>query len=434
MSVTGLSDSLTSHIDSGGRLAIVKAPPGSGKTHLLLQLAHHAFTRGMRVAIGAQTNAQADDICSRLARNYPGTSIVRFASKTALPVALGPSVVWTTENRQLPVGPAVVVATVAKWGLVDLTSPFDLFLVDEAWQMAWADFMLTGQVSERFLLIGDPGQIPPVVTIPVGRWETSPRAPHLPAPELILSDPGLSAVEAQIEVCRRLPHDTIGFVRPFYDFDFEPDARPGDRYVKVNGGRGNAHDLDSALERLGEASISAVTVATDPDGPPFEVDATIAGVAADLIRRLLDRGAVAADGQDEADIAPPDIGVVSTHRVMNGAIQDALGRLREVVRVDTAERWQGLERKVMVVVHPLSGVASARGFDLSTGRLCVMASRHRAGMLLLSRDHVPRTLDSYIPQAEQAVGRPDVVGRGHADHVIFWERLVAEDRVLALSA
>ncbi len=52
--------------------------------------------------------------------------------------------------------------------------------------MSWANFMLLGQVAPRFVLIGDPGQIPPVVTIDAARWETAPRAPHRPAPELVL--------------------------------------------------------------------------------------------------------------------------------------------------------------------------------------------------------------------------------------------------------
>jgi hypothetical protein len=120
--------------------------------------------------------------------------------------------------------------------------------------------------------------------------------------------------------------------------------------------------------------------------------------------------------------------------VMNSAISDALGDLRRVVRVDTPERWQGLERKVMLVIHPLSGVGSPTGFDLETGRLCVMASRHRSGLVVLARDHVRRTLEDYIPSADQPVGRPDVVGRGHNDHLEFWERLSSNGRVLALSA
>ena len=50
-------DELASYISDDGRLALVKAPPGSGKTHLLLELAAHARrSLGLRVAIACQTN------------------------------------------------------------------------------------------------------------------------------------------------------------------------------------------------------------------------------------------------------------------------------------------------------------------------------------------------------------------------------------------
>jgi hypothetical protein len=424
---------MRTHVANGDRLAIVKAPPGSGKTHLLLEVATDAARRGMRVAIAAQTNAQADDICRRLAMGHPDVDTVRFASSSAAPYDVGTGVSWTTRARDLPRRAAVVVGTVMKWGLVDLDAPFDVLFVDEAWQMSWANFMLTGQVSERFVLIGDPGQIAPVVPIPVERWTTSPRAPHVAAPSLILEDPTIPRLEASIDVCRRLPTDAVDLVRPFYDFAFDPLARPGERFVKVKS-NGHSHPVDPVLEMLGETSVAGVTLSTDPEGPPFEVDRAIAHVAAAVITRLIERGADVCDGIDEGPLSPEDIGITATHRVMNSAISDALGDLRRVVRVDTPERWQGLERKVMLVIHPLSGVGSPTRFDLETGRLCVMASRHRSGLVVLSRDHVRRTLEDYIPSADQPVGRPDVVGRGHNDHLEFWERLSSNGRVLALSA
>ncbi len=125
---------------------------------------------------------------------------MRFAAKAASPRALGR--IWETKSSELPAHPAIVVATVAKWGLVNLDRPFEVLFVDEAWQMSWADFMPLGQVSGRFVLIGDPGQIPPVVSIEVQRWETSPRAPHMPTPEVILADPTIHPLLESIETCR----------------------------------------------------------------------------------------------------------------------------------------------------------------------------------------------------------------------------------------
>ena len=87
----------------------------------------------------------------------------------------------------------------------------------------------------------------------------------------------------------------------------------------------------------------------------------------------------------------------------------------------------------MIAVHPLSGVADPSAFDIETGRLCVMASRHQAGFIMLTRDHVGETLRNYVPSAEQAPGRPDTVGRGHDAHLKFWSQLEKAESVVALT-
>lgn len=47
------------------------------------------------------------------------------------------------------------------------------------------------------------------------------------------------------------------------------------------------------------------------------------------------------------------------------------------IAVGTANRLQGREYDVTVVPHPLSGRPDATAFHLETGRLCVLAPRHR---------------------------------------------------------
>src|SRR5262245_49400892 len=74
------------------RLQIVKAPPGAGKTYLLLRLVEAAHARNLRVAVATFTNAQADDICRRLAADFPSVPVTRFLSHRALDPDLGPRV------------------------------------------------------------------------------------------------------------------------------------------------------------------------------------------------------------------------------------------------------------------------------------------------------------------------------------------------------
>lgn len=126
------------------------------------------------------------------------------------------------------------------------------------------------------------------------------------------------------------------------------------------------------------------------------------------------------------------IGMCATHRVMNSALALALpSSLQGKVVVDTPERWQGLERPVMILIHPLSGVVKPTNFDLETGRLYVMASRHLAAAVIITRDHVTSTLANTIPSATQPIGRPDVGGRGLFDNVAFWTSISDGGRVVA---
>ncbi|MGK2877845.1 MAG: AAA domain-containing protein [Solirubrobacterales bacterium] len=422
-------DELTKYLLDGGELAIVKAPPGSGKTYSLVEVLSRLAAGGTRIAVAAQTNSQADDICRRLGAGHNEVRVARFSSNGLSPTTDIPSTVeWVTDKNELPAMPGITVATTAKWSLTDLPSHYDLLAVDEAWQMSWADIMQCATVSGRFLLIGDPGQIPPVVTIDVRRWETSPRAPHEAAPEVALDDPTFVETRfvGSLPACRRLPHEAVDFVRPFYDFDFAAYVAPGARGLDLPFG----HDWAEALS-IGQPL--ALTIPTPDHGPPIEVDEHIAAAAARVVRELLESGARIRSEDGDRALEPAEIGVTSSHRVMNAALSAALGEWGDRLRVDTPERWQGLERPVMIAVHPLSGVTEPSAFDLDTGRLCVMASRHTAGLIVLTRDHIGETLRNFVPGAHQAPGRPDALGRGHDAHLRFWSQLEATAAVKPLN-
>lgn len=325
--------------------------------------------------------------------------------------------------QEIPEGPCVVVATTAKWEF-SVPSPFDVVFVDEAWQMPWGRFLGLGNVASRFVLIGDPGQIPPVVPVDASRWETAPRPPHHAAPSLVLADPALKPVLLELPVSRRLPHDSAELVNSFYDFRFGAYAAAGERRVELSGK--SKDGLDSALDQLSAASISGVTLACPGGNPPLEVDDEIAQLVIETSRRLLARKAVVIEEDQKVQraLTAQDIGIVASHRVMLARIDEFLpAALRKHIRVDTAERWQGLERAVMIAVHPLSGVSEPSAFDLATGRLCVMASRHRCGLVVVSRDHIGGVLEEHTPTADQPLGQPDVTGRGHSQHLAFWGAL-----------
>jgi hypothetical protein len=88
---------LIEHLLQGGGLAIVEAPPGSGKTFLLLHAAGKAMKAHQRVAIATYTNTQTNDICERLARDGVPLHPVRlFDAARGRP---WPGVPWRRKRR-----------------------------------------------------------------------------------------------------------------------------------------------------------------------------------------------------------------------------------------------------------------------------------------------------------------------------------------------
>ena len=94
-------------------------------------------------------------------------------------------------------------------------------------------------------------------------------------------------------------------------------------------------------------------------------------------------------------LCPGDIGCADAHVASNAAVARnlrTLGLSSEDVIAETPEQWQGLQRALMVVKHPLSGKQRLEPFSLDPGRWCVMLSRHQAGCVIVARDGIDGTL------------------------------------------
>jgi len=435
--VSSVVRALRSFVSGSGAIAVVKAPPGSGKTYTLVESLDAGIKGRQRIVVAAQTNNQVDEICGRIAARYHKQTVIRFSSSGyQRPANTNDRVVFIDRKNAIPDGPLVMVGTVAKLALSKFDGDFDIIFVDEAWQMAWADFLPMRHAADRYVFIGDPGQIPPTVAIDVDRWESSDHPPHQATPTLILSNPNLAPLrtELRLPTCRRLPFDSVQLVNRFYDFEFDSDAKQGERFIRptknVRSGGPAADAVDAALVAMNASrhpsTTSILQMPTPAAGLPVGTDIELARYTAAVVARLIERRCEVSTAPDEKSaprmLRPADIGVVSTHNLMNTAIQNELRALSSKyadIRVTTPERWQGLEKPVMVAVHPLSGVMSPSAFDLETGRLCVMSSRHQAACFFVTRDHVSDTLDDHLPLADQALGALDAVGKGHALHREF---------------
>ncbi len=412
------------------------SPPGAGKTGAIERVAVQELgVLGRRCLVATGTNEQAQDLARRLASGWPTLPVTLFVRRDlALPPDLAalPNLRVARDPSRLPAGAGIVIATAARLSWLDALpgGPFSLLCLDEAYQQPDYRFHAIAGLAERVLLVGDPGQLAPVITAEVGRWRAEPAGPQVAAPHAFRARYP-EAPRLTLPVSRRLPPDTVAVVQPaFYpDLPFVALARPGERRLALP--VAGCGPLDPALDLLADGA--SLGLAELPALPAGEVDEGLAEALAGLAARLLERGATVRDEADVRPLTPADIGIACAHVRQVQAVQARLPVALADTLVETADRWQGLERPVMLVHHPLSGRAAATSFGLAAGRLCVLLSRHRVACLVLARAGLEAMLTRAAPIGERVLGLDDdPEWRGWQAHRLVLAALRARGRIVPL--
>ncbi|MFI6808689.1 AAA domain-containing protein [Streptomyces luteogriseus] len=380
------------------RGVVVDSPPGAGKSTLVVRAALELAEAGHPLMVVAQTNAQVDDLVLRLAEKNPELPVGRLHSSDSDPYDKSldelPSVRKSAKAGDLA-GQAVVISTAAKWAHVKVDEPWRHAIVDEAYQMRSDALLAVAGLFERALFVGDPGQLDPFAIVGSEQWAGLTYDPSGSAVTTLLAhNPDLP--QHRLPVSWRLPASAAPLVSDaFYPYTpFRSGTGPGDRSLAFgmpSDGSGPDRVIDEAAESgWGLLELPARhTPRTDPE-------AVLA--VATVVRRLLDRAGAATSERstDPSPLTADRIAVGTAHRDQAAAVRSALAGLGVTdVVVDTANRLQGREYDVTVVLHPLSGRPDATAFHLETGRLCVLASRHRHACIVVCRAGVTDLLDDY---------------------------------------
>jgi hypothetical protein len=379
----------------GHRGVVVDSPPGAGKSTLVVRAAGHIAESGEPLMIVAQTNEQVDDLVDRLAAEHPGLPIGRLsASGYRTPARLLAHENVRVAAKAPDLGdPAVVVATADKWAWIgDRTWPWAI--VDEAYQMRSDKLLRIARSFERALFVGDPGQLDPFSVVDGERWAGLSWDPVQSAVSVLLRhNPDLPV--HRLPVSWRLPASAAPVVsEAFYPFTgFRAGTGPGDRGLRLTAG-GMRTSYDRAIE---EAAATGWALYELPERHTVRTDAQAVQAVAMLATRLLQRAPVAVSERGEHPVGPSRIAVGAAHRDQVAAIRAA--GVPEEITVDTANRLQGREYDVTIVLHPLSGRRDATAFHLESGRLCVLTSRHRHACVVVARAGIAELLDAH-PSAE----------------------------------
>ena len=389
-------DSILADFGRGGRGVVVDSPPGAGKSTLVVRAAQALAEGGERLMVVAQTNEQVDDLIDRLAIAAPKVTIGRLSASTytlSQRVTRHESVLVSGSVNDVT-DRAVVIGTAAKWATVE-DGEWDRAIVDEAYQMR-SDMLL--RVAGRFargLFVGDPGQLDPFSVVALERWAGLTWDPMQSAVSVLLRhNPDLPV--HRLPVSWRLPATAAKVVSAaFYPFaGFSSGTTEAERRLTFTAPA--ASTVDKVLDT---AAASGWALLELPARHTVRTDREAVLAVAEVVRRLLERGPIAYSERSlgGAPVTADRIAVGAAHRDQVAAIRHALAGTP--VTVDTANRLQGREYDVTVVLHPLSGRRDASAFHLEAGRLCVLASRHRHACIVVARAGIAELLDAH-PSAE----------------------------------
>lgn len=334
---------------SGRRVTIIDSPPGSGKSTSTAKIALWLSDRtDMRITVAAPTRSAADAIAQKIIEQEKGASVVLALS--GVDNHRNSSIFTPGTGAHQGNAGDVVVRTMASLGM-DTRTETDLLIIDEAYQSTFAALIAAGKSSQQVLMVGDPGQIGPVVTSDTTIFADSEYAPFLRAPDVLRNHP--SAEVLHLPRTYRLGARSVRAVAPLYDFTFES-GRP-DRNI------------------AGHAEIESRVIDKDD---PIELYREVASLAADFAGKELvtDSGTRRLEDSDICVVAGDNMSV-------NGIVGflHAMGRYPGIT-VGTADRLQGGQWHAVVSLDPLASASTVSDHHLSPGRLCVMASRHMTHM------------------------------------------------------
>nr|WP_283102356.1 AAA domain-containing protein [Haloplanus sp. XH21] len=335
--------------------ALVHGPPGTGKTYTIARLVRALVTRGDRVLLSAFTNRAVDNALDAL-RNQGFEDVARVGTATGvrddmLDVRLERRGEPNERAAALRNAPVVAATTATCGSRVLREDEFDVAVVDEASQLTEPGTLAAINLADRFVLVGDHQQLPPVVQSGDERLQRS------LFERLHDEHPGAAVMlDKQYRMSQRIQAFAS---REFYDGALRP-ATP-----EVAGG--SLADLPGVDADSLPAHLREGVRFVDPDGRregnanPIEADRVAA-----VVQEYLDAG-----------VDPDDVVVIAPFRAQVAEISR-----RVDVAVDTVDRFQGSSAEVVVVSFVATGDLDGPIFE-DTRRVNVALTRAKKALVLV---------------------------------------------------
>ncbi len=352
---------------AGDPITLIQGPPGTGKTTVAAHLAMECAARGEKVLLSALTNTAVDTLILKLldaaeARGDEPPRVLRLGSSIRSPHlatalrrrGIDPAEVFADDLGANATSQERLAAALLRADFVATTahkairhpamtffagehgpSPFDVVLIDEASQLTEPLALSPLSFARRGVLIGDPNQLPPIVTSELALSDF-----------LDVDDPSLQAIHVgglDRSLFERLENThTVHLLATQYRMHRDVMAFPSaafydDRLV--------AHE-SCADRKLPDLESSPLDPVLTPDHPVTFVD-----IDGDEDHRTNPREADAL-ATTVAELLASDphltLGVISPFRAQVHLLRQSIPRDPRL-QIDTVERFQGNEKDVILI-------------------------------------------------------------------------------------
>jgi DNA replication ATP-dependent helicase Dna2 len=357
--------------------ALVHGPPGTGKTYTIARTIRALTERGNRVLLSAFTNRAVDNALEAL-RDQGFEDIVRVGTESGVREDMqdlrleeaGDPGERVAELRDA----SVVAATTATCGSrIMREQSFDAALVDEASQLTEPATLAAVNLADRFVLVGDHQQLPPVVRTENDLSESL-------FERLIHQSPEASVMlDRQYRMSQRIQAFSS---REFYDGELRPASGEVAAQRLEDLPHVAATDLPEELHGTGGVAF------VDPDGrAEGNTNSIEAERVADIVGEFLAAG-----------VEPAEIGVIAPFRAQ---VAEIGRRVPDGVTVDTVDRFQGSSKEVVVVSFVATQDLDSPIFE-DYRRVNVALSRAKKSLVLVGDEEALRTDDHYARMVEWA--------------------------------
>jgi len=348
--------------------ALVHGPPGTGKTYTLAAIIQTLVERSERVLLSAFTNRAVDNAMEALVEQG-FEDIVRVGTESGVRddmqrFRLSKSGDPDELSSKLQ-NASVVAATTASCGSrIVREQEFDVAVVDEAGQLTEPGTLAATNLAERFVLIGDHQQLPPVVRAENDLQESL-------FERLIEAHPDAGVM---LDRQYRMAQQIQAFPsKAFYDGQLRPAT--GEVAAQV------IDDLEGVSRSALPEHLRERVAFVYPDGMargntnPAEADAVT-----EIVGQFVAAG-----------VPREDIGVIAPYRAQVAEIGQ---RLDDSVTVDTVDRFQGSSKEVIIVSFVATGDLDGPIFE-DYRRINVALTRAKKSLVLVGDATALSTDETY---------------------------------------